>query len=122
MKIRPWLIEGVVVKPRLSTLPTRLPPATTSRVRPPPKQAAPFYVSPAWRRLIAEIIRHRGRSCEDQGHDPAQPHTGIRIYGDHVIELRDGGAALDPRNIVLRCGQCHNRKTAAERVKRARSP
>ncbi len=107
---------------RLSALPPRLSLAATSRVRPPPKQAAPFYTSPEWRALIAEIIRHRGRACEDPRHDPAQPRTGIRIYGDHVVELRDGGAALDSRNIVLRCGPCHNRKTAAERVRRARSP
>jgi 5-methylcytosine-specific restriction protein A len=40
------------------------------------------------------------------------------VYGDHIIELQDGGALLDPANVMLRCAPCHGRKTAAERDKR----
>jgi hypothetical protein len=106
---------------RLAALPPRIGQADTRRVRPPPKVAAPFYSTPEWRQLLANIIRERGRRCEDPKHDPAQPRGGRQIYGDHVIELKDGGAALDPRNVMLRCASCHGRKTVAARAKRARS-
>ena len=79
----------------------------------PPKQAEPFYLSTDWRSLMARIIAKRGRRCEECG------ATGGRIYGDHIIERRDGGADLDPTNIMLRCHGCHERKTAKERGKRA---
>jgi 5-methylcytosine-specific restriction enzyme A len=36
----------------------------------------------------------------------------VRIFGDHIIELKDGGAPLDPSNIMLLCPTCHARKTA----------
>lgn len=96
--------------PRLQTLDTR-------RVAPPPKQADPFYTGRPWRELMARIIKKRGRRCQDPAHkghhDPA-----ARIFGDHIVELRDGGAALDEANIMLRCGSCHTTKTAAARAQR----
>jgi 5-methylcytosine-specific restriction endonuclease McrA len=42
----------------------------------------------------------------------------MRVYGDHIIELQDGGALLDPSNVALRCAPCHGRKTVLERDKR----
>ncbi len=42
----------------------------------------------------------------------------MRVFGDHVRELKDGGALLDPRNVLLRCGSCHTIKSNAERAKR----
>src|SRR5664279_1848789 len=69
-----------------------------------------FYLSPAWRALRTDLIKHRGWRCEDPGCDtPRGPWR--QIYGDHVVELSDGGAALDARNVLLRCGVCHGRKT-----------
>ena len=50
---------------------------------------------------MAHLTKVRGRRCQDPEHDPLSS-TG-RIYGDHVVELRDGGEFLDPRNICLRC-------------------
>jgi 5-methylcytosine-specific restriction endonuclease McrA len=100
---------------------TRVTARDTRAVRPPAKTADPFYLSPEWRRLVAFLIRRRGRRCETQGcgrtHDAdGQP---IRIFGDHIVERRDGGAPLDPANIRLVCGSCHTAKTAAERARRA---
>lgn len=37
---------------------------------------------------------------------------------DHIIELSDGGAELDPENCQTLCNTCHGKKTAAEREKR----
>jgi len=76
------------------------------------KKADNFYHSQEWTILIAAVIKERGRQCQDCG------RTGTRIFGDHIKELRDGGPALDRRNIKLLCGSCHSLKTAAERAKR----
>lgn len=84
------------------------------------KRADPFYLSAEWKALMKAIIRTRGRVCEDQDHDAAKPREGVRLYGDHVIEIKDGGAKLDPHNVLLRCAACHGRKTAATRADRAR--
>lgn len=100
-----------MLRPAIATIDTR-------SVKPPPKTADSFYLSPEWRALMAEIIRERGRCCEDPEHDTRYPRAGIRVYGDHTHELRDGGAPLDKRNVLLRCARCHGRKTAA--AKRAR--
>ena len=96
------------LRPRLSTLPPRL--------KPPPKTVAPFYLSPEWRALMAAIIKARGRRCQECG------RTNCRIFGDHVVELCDSGAPLDPSNILLRCGSCHSAKTARVRAERMRGP
>jgi hypothetical protein len=103
---------------RLRTLRHKLAPASRVKVRQPQKTADPFYTSAPWRALMDGIIKQRGRRCEDVEHDASKPRSGIRIFGDHIRELKDGGAALDPNNILLRCGACHTRKTAASRADR----
>lgn len=86
-------------------------------IKPQAKRADPFYLSPQWRSFIAAVIKERGRRCEDPNCQTPGV-TGIRIFGDHVVELSDGGAPFDRRNILLRCGSCHTRKTIAMRAKR----
>lgn len=102
---------------KIRTAPARLRTADSRRVKPPAKMPDPFYLSPEWRALMRAIVAKRGRRCQDpehQGpHDPA-----ARIFGDHIRELRDGGAPLDEANILLRCGSCHTRKTIAARAAR----
>lgn len=78
----------------------------------PPKQADPFYLTAEWRSLMARLLSERGRRCEKCG------RTDCRIFGDHVVEIKDGGSTLDPRNIQLLCGSCHSIKTAAARATR----
>jgi len=70
---------------------------------------------------MARIKYARGNMCHDPDHDPRTPRHGHRIYGDHIQELADGGAPLDPNNILLRCPSCHQRKTNRERAKRYQS-
>jgi 5-methylcytosine-specific restriction protein A len=96
---------------RLMQAPGRFGPAPV-RIARAVKVVLPFYLLPEWKGLIARIIAKRGRRCEDCG------RTGCRVFGDHVVEMKDGGAALDERNVLLRCGSCHGKKTEAE--KRAR--
>lgn len=103
-------VEGSNVRlPRLSgRLATR-----GERLAARPKVTLPFYKTPEWKRLVAQLVKLRGRRCEDCGRE------GCRVYADHVQELRDGGAALDPGNIRLRCASCHGIKTERERKRRA---
>jgi 5-methylcytosine-specific restriction protein A len=102
--------------PRLTMLGSRVG-KVSQRIQPRPKTADPVYHTPEWRALIGAIVEQRGRRCEDpQCKTPGR--TGMRVFGDHIRELQDGGALLDPRNVMLRCGSCHTLKTNAERAKR----
>ncbi len=102
--------------PRLAT-------ADTRAIRRDAKVALPFYSSPEWRALMKALIAKRGRRCEKTACRRACDSDGhaVRIFGDHIIELRDGGAPLDPDNVMLLCGACHARKTADARAIRAGS-
>ncbi len=89
------------------------------------KETDPFYLTPEWRELCQFLKEERwpmliikqGHCCEDP--DCAADHRlGQRIFFDHVVELRDGGAALDPANVMGRCGSSHTRKTLRERARR----
>lgn len=97
---------------RLKRAPERLRQAPP-RIRPAPKQALPFYQSAEWIALRAEVVKERGSKCEQCGRE------GF-VIGDHVKEIRDGGAKLDKSNIRLLCARCHGRKTAQVKRERAR--
>ena len=117
---------------RLHTLSPRLLRVDTSIARPQPKTADPFYLSSAWRELVAGLIRTRGRRCEECGKTLEADGTSARLIGDHVVERRDGGADLDPGNVRLLCsraggngrgqGNCHAAKTAQARRQRWSRP
>ncbi len=102
----------------------KLRPSTSVKIRPAAKQTDPFYLSPEWRSFVDRLIEQRFGSkavarCEDVACQ--QPNRwGIRVFADHVHEIRDGGDRLDARNILFRCGACHSRKTAAERGRRCK--
>lgn len=101
------------IRPRVATIDIR-------RVKPlarDNKRPDRFYSSPEWRSLLAEIKRERGARCEDPRCKTPHGPWG-RLLGDHIVEIKDGGAKLDKLNIMLRCDPCHGRKTAAERTKR----
>ena len=117
---------------RLRTLSPRLARIDTSIARPQPKAADPFYLSPAWRSLVADLIRSRGRRCEECGKTTEADGTPVRLIGDHNVERRDGGVDLDPDNVRLLCsraggngrgqGNCHAAKTAQARRQRWARP
>ena len=103
---------------RLQSRGQKLRPSQRVKVALPSKRADSFYTSPEWRMFIAGVIAKRGRRCEDPNHDPSLAREGVRIFGDHVVELKDGGEALNETNVLLRCGSCHTRKTAQARQAR----
>jgi 5-methylcytosine-specific restriction protein A len=96
------------IRPRIS--------AAKPRLKPMPKRADQFYLSIPWRSLVSEIKQERGNYCETCG----TGGKGARIIGDHIKELKDGGAPLDPKNIKLLCAKHHGIKTAQARARRAR--
>ena len=100
-----------MAQPRVGT-------ADTSIAKAPLKQADPFYLTPEWRALRDQLVAQRGRRCEDPGHIGDRDLTDRAIYGDHIHELKDGGAPLVARNVMLMCATCHTQKTNAARAKR----
>ena len=97
---------------KITMLGPRVPVADLRRARPREKITKGFYLSPDWRELMKRLKRERGARCQDCG------NSKDRILGDHIHELNDGGAPLDPANVRLLCLPCHNQKTAREKVKR----
>ena len=88
--------------------------APRPRLTAPPKLVDPFYRSPEWHALMKVIKRERGEKCEDC------KATRVKLIGDHVDELKDGGARLDKANVRLRCLPCQNIKTAKGRAARVK--
>lgn len=64
---------------------------------------------------MSRIKARRGSVCEQCG-------QAGRVVGDHVVELKDGGAALDEGNVRLLCWSCHTAKTHRARVARLAAP
>ena len=76
------------------------------------KPTLDFYGSADWKALRRAVIAERGKRCERCSKE------GGRVYLDHIVELRDGGAKLDRANVQVLCGSCHTAKTAAARAAR----
>lgn len=103
-------------RPRIAT-------ADQRTAREPPKVAHDHYASPEHKAWRAAVIARAGGRCQGAVCEKAH-RTGYRLFADHITELRDGGAALDPANGMALCGACHTTKTIAARAKRmaARHP
>jgi len=84
----------------------------------PPKVAEPFYSSAAWIELRNRVRREAGGRCQVQGCGRAER----RMFVDHIVELKDGGAPLDRSNVWLLCASHHTAKTASERARRTARP
>jgi 5-methylcytosine-specific restriction enzyme A len=103
---------------KVPSITSRIVTLDTRSAAPPSKSAEPIYATreyAEWRRIV---IRRAHGYCQD----PACKYPnryGIRLFADHIIELKDGGAPFDPSNGIARCGSCHTIKTVAERSKRS---
>jgi len=111
------------MRPRIKLAPARLATASSRRLTPPRKTAASIYATPAYRAWRGAVIRRAGGRCEwvDQGGRCVKAEPYDRMFADHRIELRDGGAEFDPANGQCLCGSHHTAKTMAERARRAAS-
>lgn len=95
------------------TLPGRYAPAG-GRYAVAPKVVDRFYNSPEWRRLASSAKAGAGHRCQTCGAEA----SGRGLIADHVVEIRDGGARLDPMNVRVLCATCHQIKTAKVRAER----
>ena len=89
-----------------------LKPRSMAIARVPDKTAAPIYSTPEYQEWREIVIRRAAGVCQDCG------RRASRLFADHIIELKDGGAPFDPANGRAKCGSCHTIKTSAERTKR----
>ena len=101
---------------RIRTLSARVKALDMDTAKPPARLTEKLYGSTAWLGLMARLRKQRGNQCQHCG------RKECRLFGDHIVELQDGGAALDSANIQILCGACHVQKTNAERAKRIAAP
>jgi hypothetical protein len=106
---------------KLKTMRVGPKPIDARTVRPLPKQADPELLTSAHRAWAEEVKRRAGYRCEavDAGKRCAVKKPA-RLFADHIVERRDGGARLDVSNGQCLCGSHHTAKTAQERAKRMR--
>lgn len=108
---------------RLTTLKPRIQVLDTRTAKPAPKEADAYYQTPEHKAWREQVLRRAGYRCEwvenGQRCEKAAPH---RLFADHILERKDGGADLDPANGQCLCGTHHSLKTAAERAKRMARP
>jgi 5-methylcytosine-specific restriction endonuclease McrA len=86
--------------PRITTLDVR-------SAKPAPKANDKFYFSRDYRAWREAVIARAGGRCQW----PGCGTTEGRMHADHIIERRDGGADLDPRNGQCLCHRHHTLKT-----------
>ena len=99
---------------RLRPMGQRLASLDMRAARPMPKAADSHYQTAEHRAWRAAVLRRAGGICEA----PTCGRSGVRLFADHVRELRDGGAPFDLANGRALCGACHSRKTAEARADR----
>lgn len=99
---------------RLTAMPGRLG-SGGQRLAAMPKVADPFYLSREW------IALREARRCDpDYAAAMARAKPGERLMLDHVTEIKDGGARLDPKNTQWLTHSEHQAKTAKAKAARAR--
>lgn len=106
---------------RLTIRKPRVPLGDHRRVRPAEKVADPFYQSPEWEAARLKALQRAKFRCEatvENGQRCPKRTPGERIFVDHRVERRDGGADLDQENLWCLCSHHHASKTIAERTKR----
>lgn len=93
-------------------------------VRPPPKEADAELQTSAWRALSRECKRRAGWQCEARLADGSrcQVRHPAALYADHIVERKDGGAALPPvEQLQCLCASHNVRKGLQARLARAQA-
>lgn len=102
------------LRPRIATLDTRT-------AKPLPKEVDSHYTTPEHKAWALAVKRKAGWRCEHVEHgvrcERSAAH-GDRIYADHLVEIKDGGAKLDPLNGAAKCASHNVKKGIEARAKR----
>lgn len=106
--------------PKIRTASPRLRPAVQTIGRVQPKQADAHYLTPEHRRWAAEVVERAGGRCQWPGCTKAAPQH--RMVADHIVEVKDGGAPLDPANGQCLCVAHNTAKGAQARAARMARP
>ncbi len=96
----------------MRTVGNRLGTKAPSRLTPPPKVRDDHYGRPEHKAWAKAVIKRAGGCCQDCG------ATGKRLFADHIVELKDGGAKYDVDNGKALCGSCHVSKGYRARAAR----
>lgn len=85
-----------------------------------PKVARPVYQTPEHRGWRDAVVKRAGGQCEkvENGVRCTKAAPAHRMFADHIVEVRDGGARLDVMNGQCLCGAHHTAKTAEARAAR----
>ena len=99
---------------------THLRATDTRRLRPPPKKADSVYHTSEFKQWRAAVIERAGGQCEAMvdGRRCKRAAPRHRMFADHKVELKDGGAPFDLDNGQCLCGSHHSAKTASARAAR----
>ncbi len=93
----------------------------TRRLKPMAKKADGHYQTPEHKQWRASVIERAGGRCEAltiDGKRCRKAAPGHRMFADHKVEIKDGGAPFDLDNGQCLCGQHHSLKTAQARAAR----
>jgi len=109
-----------MIQTMLRNIRPRLPVLDLRTARPAPKTADRELLTAEhkeWRMAVLERAKHR---CEwvDRGVRCERAAPRHRLFADHIVERKDGGAALDVSNGQCLCAVHHGRKTFRERARR----
>lgn len=77
----------------------------------------PIYAGPEWKALRLQILQRDGHRCQIKG----PKCKGRATHVDHIVDVLDGGARLDPRNLRAACGSCNIAKRNTTVAARARA-
>jgi 5-methylcytosine-specific restriction protein A len=109
--------------PKLKTMQPSLKTMDTRTVMPPPKRADAELLTADHRAWREAVLRRAGYRCEAVENGlRCKVSAPARLFADHIVERRDGGAALDPANGQCLCGSHHTAKTARARAERLARP
>jgi 5-methylcytosine-specific restriction endonuclease McrA len=109
---------------RIGTLPPPIGVLDWRTVKPPPRRKGAAYGQgdpirrrqyDAWRTAVND---RAGGQCQSPGCGRIEQ----RMFADHIVELKDGGAPYDVANGQCLCGSCHSKKTHAAREERHARP
>ena len=106
--------------PKLRSLAPLVRTTNTSTVPLPPKVKDAVYTTPQYRVWRAQVVARAGGRCEvvERGHRCSRAQPEYRMYADHIVEIKDGGAVYDSTNGQCLCYMHHTIKSNEVKKKR----